>query len=588
MIRRVAALMLALGLAAPTLWSQGQRHPPLTAADIDAITKLLMLEDTRVFDPDVIAGYLKASHPEVRRRAALAIGRIGYPRTRATEAQTTVTDQARLLLATARGDADVEVAATVAFSTGQLKDADAVGWLGGLLMASSTPAEVAREAACSLGKIRSPEARVALTKYLAAAPSTPAAAPVVGEALLSVGRFTGSEDLAPIVRWTAAKDVEVRWRATWALYRPRDPVAAETLLRLSSDPSPDVRFWAVRGLGVIPPPAAAPGAAAAPAPAAQISPEIKARQVGRLREAVRDDDRRVRTEALRALGTYDDDASFEVVLSMLDSPDTWLSVSAAEALARYPSHKDAIVPRLVAAAGPSRPTALRVAALAPLATLAPDAAKEAATALSQSPSQDARTTAQRTLQRLEAAANPSADAGGRGRGGAPGTGRGAARPEPPKLTEADYRRIVERWIVPDYNGAPKPRAIWTTPKGEIELELYPGDAPLGVEYFVHEVESGDIVGTEFGRVVPNFVAQQDGIKNALTLRDEVNRRGLTRGNLSWASAGLDTGRPGYTLGSTPQPHNEGDFTSLGRVVRGMDVVDRLELGDAVTAAKMRK
>ena len=43
---------------------------------------------------------------------------------------------------------------------------------------------------------------------------------------------------------------------------------------------------------------------------------------------------------------------------------------------------------------------------------------------------------------------------------------------------------------------------------------------------------------------------------------------------------------GYTLGNTPQPHNEGDFTALGRVVRGMDVVDRLELGDAITGARM--
>jgi hypothetical protein len=41
-----------------------------------------------------------------------------------------------------------------------------------------------------------------------------------------------------------------------------------------------------------------------------------------------------------------------------------------------------------------------------------------------------------------------------------------------------------------------------------------------------------------------------------------------RASLSWASAGLDTGRPGYTLGVTPQPHNEGNFTSLGRVVNG--------------------
>ncbi len=76
------------------------------------------------------------------------------------------------------------------------------------------------------------------------------------------------------------------------------------------------------------------------------------------------------------------------------------------------------------------------------------------------------------------------------------------------------------------------------------------------------------------------------IAGAITLRDEVSRLGLTRGNLSWASAGLDTGRAGYTLGNTPQPHNEGDFTALGRVVRGMDVVDRLELGDAITGARL--
>jgi len=569
MKRAILPLALVV-LAAPSLFSQAPRRPPLAPADIDAITKLVMLEDTRTFDQEGLAGLLKSSHPEVRRRAALAIGRIGYPRQRATDAQNAVTAQARTLLASARGDADVEVAGTVVFSTGQLKDNDAVPWLGELLSAPGTPAAVAREAACSLGKIRSPEARTVLSKYLADAPSTAAPA-VVGEALLSSGRFTGPGDIAPIVKWSTAKDGEVRWRATWALFRLRDPSAAETLLHLSEDPSADVRYWAVRGL-----------ASMDTTPA-----EMKTRQSERLRAAMKDPDRRVRTEALRALATYQDDASFDVVLAALESPDTWLSVSAAEAMGRYPARKDTIVPKLVAAAGPSRPTALRLTALTPLVTLAPDAARDVATSLRDSTSQVARTTADRTLQRLAAAADPNATPGARGGGAAAGAGRGP-RPDPPKLTEADYRRIVERWVVADYNGAPRPHAIWTTPKGEIEIELYPGDAPLAVEYFLHEVESGDIVGTEFGRVVPNFVAQQDGIRNAITQRDEVNRHGLTSGNLSWASAGLDTGRPGYTLGTTPQPHNEGDFTALGRVVRGMDVVDRLELGDAVTAAKMKR
>ena len=150
------------------------------------------------------------------------------------------------------------------------------------------------------------------------------------------------------------------------------------------------------------------------------------------------------------------------------------------------------------------------------------------------------------------------------------------------------RAIVERWIVTAYKGGKPPRAELTTARGTIELELYPGDAPLGLEYLIRVIESGEIVGTEFSRVVPNFVVQQRGIRNDIVLRDEVSRRGLTRGNLSWASAGLDTGNPGYTLGITPQPHNEGNFTALGRVVRGMDAVEQLQLGDTITAARMIK
>jgi cyclophilin family peptidyl-prolyl cis-trans isomerase len=150
----------------------------------------------------------------------------------------------------------------------------------------------------------------------------------------------------------------------------------------------------------------------------------------------------------------------------------------------------------------------------------------------------------------------------------------------------DYRRIVERWVVPDYNGVARPTARWETPRGAIDLELYPGDAPLAVDDFVRRMASGAIVGTEFSRVVPDFVDQQRTIRDATVLRDEVNRHGLTRANLAWATAGLDTGSPGYTLGHTPQPHNEGNFTALGRVVRGMDAADRIELGDRILGARM--
>jgi len=548
-------------------------RPPLGDAQIGDIARLLMLEDTRQFDEASLARLLASAHPEIRRRAALAIGRIADKRGAA-------------LLTAAADDKDAEVAATMVFAIGQLRDPSSVTWLSDVLSSPKTPTASAREAAIALGKIQAPEARAALARYLSTAPRTKQSAPVAGEALLSIGRFPPGGDLAPIVRWTSSPDVEVRWRAAWALFRSRDPAAIPHLLRLSRDPSGDVRFWAVRGL--LPPAPATVGQAGAPAqvpppPGVDGSPLS-----ARLRDATRDPDRRVRTEALRALKEYGDDASFGVLIAALESPDTWLSVSAAEAMARYQGRSDVVVPALVRAAAPSKPMALRITALTPLVALAPDAALELAGALARDSSVVARTAARQAFGRLGAPGRAQLDAliaeGVLPAASAARPARAAA----PSRTEADYRRIVERWIVPDYNGAPKPRAVWETPRGTIELELYPGDAPLGVEHFLRVVESGEIAGTEFGRVVPNFVAQQRAIRDDITLRDEVSRRGLTRGNLSWASAGLDTGRPGYTLGVTPQPHNEGNFTALGRVVSGMAVVERLELGDKIIAARMKR
>ena len=406
-----------------------------------------------------------------------------------------------------------------------------------------------------------------------------------------MGRFTTRDDLAPIVRWATSPDVEVRWQAAWALFRPRDPAAVPHLLELSKDKSAEVRYWAVRGLAPAPPPAGR-GNIAQPLPDDWANID-KAPLSARLREATRDPDRRVRTEALRALAQYDDDESFGIVIGALESPDSWVSVSAAEGLARYGKRADVAVAKLATASGTGKPLGLRMTALASLVTLRPEAALDPASALIRESSVAARTAAAQALQRLGApgrarlealAADPATkDLIPQG-----GGGRGQQRPEIAPRSAAEYRAIVERWVVPDYNGARKPWAVWETPRGSIELELYAGDAPLAVEYFVHVVQSGQIVGTEFGRVVPDFVAQQRTIVDAALLRDEVSRRGLTRGNLSWASAGLDTGRPGYTLGNTPQPHNEGNFTALGGVIRGMDVVDRLELCDRITAARMEK
>lgn len=570
-----ASLLLAFVLVvSAVLTAAPQRRPDLQAADIDAIAELLRLEDTRTFDEATLARHLASTHPEVKRRAIIAVGRIVNPRGPA-------------LLEGLRNDPNPDVVATVVFALGQIKDPATVPWLGQML-SSSPSATVSFEAARALGKVRTPEARVLLSQYLDGAREARDRNPVIGEALLSLGRFTTAEDITPIVKWSASSDVEIRWRAAWAMFRPLCPRPPENVVRaacnpavvphvfkLSGDPSPEVRFWAVRGL--IP----------ASVDAAKIEGLDRATVAAKLRDLVKDPDRRVRTEALRVLTAYDDEASVMTVVSALDDPDTWMSVSAAETLGRHKDRIAQIAPKLGAAAAANRPLALRIASLAPLTQLAPPLALDAATALLKHENPSARNTAIQVLRQMGPLGQQRLEAAGvvpPARGGVPGGTVGSSLGSVPNAP--DYRAIVERWIVPAYKGQANPRAVWTTAKGEIELELFAADAPLGMEEFVRLTENKAIIGTVFSRVVPNFVAQQATITGASRLRDEVNQRGLLRANLAWASSGLDTGRPGYTLGNTPQPHNEGDFTSLGRVTKGMDVVDRLELADTITGARI--
>ena len=554
---KLLPIVLLLSLAA----QPSQRSRPLAPVDIAAVAQLLMLEDTRAFDAPALERLLQSAHPEIRRRTVVAVGRIMDPKGSA-------------LLAPLRQDKNAEVVAAVAFAYGQLKDATAVEWLAAQMNRSGGGA-VAREAARSLGKIRSPEARMALRQFLTVAPVTGAATPVVGEALLASGRFTTPGDTTPILRWIANRDAEIRWRAAWALFRLRDSAASPHLLRLTEDASADVRFWSVRGL--TPPLVTAAGL-------------DSGKVAARLRAMLTDADRRVRTEALRSLVLYDDEESVQAVMAALASEDSWLSVSAAEGLGRLKERADVVVPRLMAAAAETRPLSLRITALAALAGLSAESTGDLAASLAVEQSIVARAAGVQALTRLGPAGQArlealSADPVTKERIAQAIPTRGP-RVEPAKRTVEDYRRIADRWIVPAYRGAAAPHAVFGTTRGEIEIELHAADAPLGLDYLARVIDSGEIVGTEFGRVVPNFVAQQRAIRNAVVLRDEVNRIGLNRGTLAWASAGLDTGRPGYTLGVTPQPHNEGDFTALGHVIRGMDVVDRLELGDRITAARM--
>jgi HEAT repeat protein/cyclophilin family peptidyl-prolyl cis-trans isomerase len=538
---RIAFLPVALMLSALNAGgAQTPQRPRLDSAAIADIAGLLLLEDTRTFDSVALTRALNAPHPELRRRGLLAVARINDKR------------GIQLLRAFAAGN-DTALAATQVFAIGHLRDTLTIPWLDSVLSSPRSAPTARTEAARALGKIKTAQAREALARFLSTVSSSATTDETIGEALLAIGRSTARGDLAPIVRWTNSASDDIRWRAAWALFRPRDPAAVPRLIELSRDPESYVRSWAIRGL-------AKPQADSA---------GVAASAESLLFSAMRDPDVAVRTEAIRVLATYSDSAATSVLVSGLRESQPWIAVTAAEGLAR--ARAPWTVPALMAATRTGS-CALRVTALRSLLAFDTASARVAA--------RDVATDAVPYCQ--NAAATVLRDT-------LPAAGRGGGRGARPPLVARpmqEYRAIVERWIVPAYEGKPLPRARWETPRGAIELELYAGDAPLAMDAFVRIMDAGTIVGTEFSRVVPDFVDQMATIRDAALQRDEVNRHRLTRGNLSWASAGLDTGRPGYTLNHTPQPHNEGDFTSLGRVVAGQDVVDRIQLGDRITAAAM--
>jgi cyclophilin family peptidyl-prolyl cis-trans isomerase/HEAT repeat protein len=131
------------------------------------------------------------------------------------------------------------------------------------------------------------------------------------------------------------------------------------------------------------------------------------------------------------------------------------------------------------------------------------------------------------------------------------------------------------------------RALISTDKGAVTLELLPDDAPLTVDNFVQLARRNYFNGVLFHRVVPNFVVQGgdprgDGSGGpGYQIRCEINTVPYARGAVGMALSGKDTGGSQWFVTHSPQPHLDGGYTVFGRVVGGMDVVDRIVRGDRI-------
>ncbi|WP_340105824.1 peptidylprolyl isomerase [Rhodohalobacter sp. 8-1] len=139
------------------------------------------------------------------------------------------------------------------------------------------------------------------------------------------------------------------------------------------------------------------------------------------------------------------------------------------------------------------------------------------------------------------------------------------------------------------------RPYWhlQTEKGEIVIRLDPLSAPFTVSSVDSLTRAGDYDNVAFHRVVHNFVIQGGDVGRGdgfggpgYRIPTEPSLKSFERGAVGIASSGMDTEGSQYFVMHQWAPHLDANYTLFGEVVRGMDVVDRIQVGDLVTNASI--
>ncbi len=131
-------------------------------------------------------------------------------------------------------------------------------------------------------------------------------------------------------------------------------------------------------------------------------------------------------------------------------------------------------------------------------------------------------------------------------------------------------------------------ATFDTDRGPIKVELYPEKAPLTVANFVNLARRGFYDGLNFHRVIADFMIQGGCPEGSgrggpgYRFEDEANNGiGHERGVLSMANAGPNTNGSQFFITHVATPWLDGKHTVFGKVVEGLEAVDKVEQGDHI-------
>lgn len=133
-------------------------------------------------------------------------------------------------------------------------------------------------------------------------------------------------------------------------------------------------------------------------------------------------------------------------------------------------------------------------------------------------------------------------------------------------------------------------AVLDTSMGKITIEFFPNAAPKHVENFKTLARKGFYDGVKFHRVIKGFMIQagdpnskdndptNDGAGNAgYQLKQEFNSISHKRGIVSMARRGdsVDSASCQFFIMHKDRPELDNQYTVFGRVISGMDVVDKI-------------
>lgn len=142
-------------------------------------------------------------------------------------------------------------------------------------------------------------------------------------------------------------------------------------------------------------------------------------------------------------------------------------------------------------------------------------------------------------------------------------------------------------------------AVVTTEKGKFVIEFYMESAPVAVENFKKLINLKFYDGLTFHRIenFPGLNIVQGGCPKGngtggpdWTIVDEYtnpNQRKHMRGTVAMARTSLpNSAGSQFYICLKPQPHLDGQYTTFGGVIQGMDVVDLLKVGDVMATIRL--